>query len=30
MGQNKVYDPSLCEGFVPGLVPKIYVCFHVA
>ena len=29
-GVNKVFDPTLCQGSVPGLVPEIYVTFQVA
>ena len=27
VGENKVLDPELCGGLVPGLVPEIYVSF---
>ena len=27
VGENKVLDPELCGGSVPGLVPEIYVSF---
>ena len=30
MDYNKVFDSTLCGGSVPGLVPEIYVTFHVA
>ena len=30
MGWNKIFDPTLCGGSVPGLVPEIYVTLHVA
>ena len=28
MGYNKVLDPTLCGGSVPGLVPEIYISFR--